>query len=1162
MLLLVALVAALSGIAATKAQPDDPVAPRADHPRLWLTADDLPRLRSWATADNPIWRDGLAPLAERMKADMDEGRVPGEDTGQRYWEAYPTESYAELFAFLSLVDPDPAARADYAARARTLLMDMIREAAKGPAAGEPYRDPEFMAPFSDRARWWGEAWPLTVDWIYPSLSADDKATIRRVFLRWADEIVTEGYNHPTPVGLINDPALVADRLALRWAGNNYFTSHMRNLGLMALALDPADDPGGELGAYAGVAAGAHLYMTDRLLRTDAAGGMAPEGFEYSPQALAYVAQFHLALRTAGVEDPARLGPQVLLDDNPFWDAVIPAHLNALSPRTTLLEGYEYWGPVYEPFWFGDGELYWAPDMIALLGPLALYDQAGGNEARLEAIRWIETHTPMGGEEMLAVDRVFYASGSSLLTAILYFMLFDPEAPAAADPRPALPTMHFAPGIGRLSVRTGWDEDASWFTYGLGWISIDHQFGDGNGFGFYRDGEWLTKGLVGYGGEYGDDDPSDDFYYPSSDQQNTLALQNDEPYSNVPGDYRSQLYLRGSQWEYVAAGDPTILALSVAPGFAYVTGDATNLYNSADEGAMDIAHASRSIAWLAPDTIVVYDRAASRTAGRFKRFWLNFPADAAVDGSRTVMTTADGQRLVVDTLLPAGAEPVVAPVDAPVDTMALGEPMRFKLMVEAPGDPSETRFLHVLQGADGGAAVSMPVALESDDGAFAGAAVGGVAVLFPVALGAPPERLRYTAPAGTTTHLVAGLAPGGGYDVAVEKGDGGVSVIVAPGTALQADAGGVLLVGSLPALIDAPPLAFSDGAVGAAPGPGAAPDSASAAVPANVTSAAPDAPRPGGLFGVPAATAGSSAAASGAGTIVFETYDEALGSRRLWRQDAAAGATAADVTLALDAAGGQAPDDWIGIAPDGEWLLLGTQRFDPECAGWPCLAVAAADLSAGEAVRTPAGVVHPEGFGAIAAGGGLVVYPAAGPHPTDLWAVARVADGPGGRWSEPVLLTGDSPYAYNHTAAISADGARVVFDCGDQPYGVEGTALCEAATDGSAFRVVLTPADAPPGYAPGGALHHPDYAPDGSIVFESRWTDGIWRLAPDTPPVPISPQFQGDAAPCVLADGRIASLWYGRPGNAGVAEIKMMTPAGAEYAMLLTDIHVEDIGCGG
>ncbi|MBI3990147.1 MAG: hypothetical protein HY347_11095 [candidate division NC10 bacterium] len=90
-------------------------------------------------------------------------------------------------------------------------------------------------------------------------------------------------------------------------------------------------------------------------------------------------------------------------------------------------------------------------------------------------------------------------------------------------------------------------------------------------------------------------------------------------------------------------------------------------------------------------------------------------------------------------------------------------------------------------------------------------------------------------------------------------------------------------------------------------------------------------------------------------------------------------------------------------------------------------------------------------------------------------------------------------------AISADGSKVVFDCGDQPFGAEGTSLCEVGTNGTGFRVVLTPADSPPGFPDTGALHSPDYAPDGSIVFEADW-DGerLWRLPVDaTEPVKIT-----------------------------------------------------------
>ena len=112
-------------------------------------------------------------------------------------------------------------------------------------------------------------------------------------------------------------------------------------------------------------------------------------------------------------------------------------------------------------------------------------------------------------------------------------------------------------------------------------------------------------------------------------------------------------------------------------------------------------------------------------------------------------------------------------------------------------------------------------------------------------------------------------------------------------------------------------------------------------------------------------------------------------------------------------------------------------------------------------------------------------------------------------------------------------------------------------------VVLTPDDAPPGAPAGGALHHPDYAPDGGIVFQASWDGRIWRLPSGaTMPEPVGPAFDNDGSPCVLADGRIASLWLGRPDGQGTYELKVMTPDGAAYAMLVTGINVEDIGCGG
>jgi len=248
------------------------------------------------------------------------------------------------------------------------------------------------------------------------------------------------------------------------------------------------------------------------------------------------------------------------------------------------------------------------------------------------------------------------------------------------------------------------------------------------------------------------------------------------------------------------------------------------------------------------------------------------------------------------------------------------------------------------------------------------------------------------------------------------------------------------------------------------------------------------------------------------------------------------------------------DQNLNISPDGKWLVLETERFDDDCAGWACVAVVAGDLSTGDVIRTNGTVLHAEGFSAIASGGNLVVYE----DDDNLWAVTRSS---GSAWGVPVELTASSPYAYNQRPAINQDGTKVVFNCTNETYSGTGC-ICEVDTDGTGFRVVLTPADSPAGLPDTADLHHPDYAPDGSIVFESDW-DGehIWRLPVGaSEPVRVG-DFNNDNSPCVLPDGRIPSLWLNRPEGASYHELKVMSADGSSHFMSVIDVDVWDIGLG-
>jgi len=825
------LMSTSSARAQTAARPVS--APVTSHPRLWVTQADLPRLRAWAVASNPMYQEGLLALATRAKQYMDENRVPGQDNGGNAYSPYYTEGYAHLFAFLSLVDPDPANRADYAQRARTLLMYVINLADQGAADDQPFRDPNFAV--SDRSRWIGVAFPLTVDWIYDSLTASDKSAIRRVFLRWIDENEDSYpnpyyFNHDLPRDPfpVNDPLLLDldddHHSALRYAMNNYFMGHARNTGLMALAFDAADDVAdplvtndatGKLTGYLRYATGSWLYMTDYALRHDNPGGMSAEGFEYMP-ALGFTLQFLWGLRTAGQDDASVWGPQVVYGDHPFWNGLAESYWRSLPP--TPVDNANY-GELYQPMWYGDGEHYYLPDHIRMFGPLGLLSALISDTQRLNTARWVQTNLPPGG----AAEIYHRARSTEDLTGgILYFLLFDPNAPALTDPRPAGFSAYFAPGQGRLLARTGSEPTARAFDYKLSWVRIDHQHADGNLFGFWRKGEWLTKERTGYGNTVA-----------ASDYKNALTVQNEPSVGSANAIYNLH-NTRGSQFNLGNTySDPLFIAHSETPNFVYALGDATALYNSRRDlifgspAYTGTAHVSRSIVWLEPDFIALYDRAETTATNRFKRFWLNLPYTPTITGTLADATTPNGQHLFVTTLLPLNATPVVTASDPTLETWALADydPMQVRLKVEAPGQPQRARFLHVLQGADANAAPAPVTLIQSISGTlFTGAVVSDTALLFPIDLGlvtsaiittgAPFIGTTYTVTANITRHLITGLRPHGGYTVVTQTVGGAFQITLTPnGVQVFADSGGVLLVDLAGALATAPEIVSAAQATG-------------------------------------------------------------------------------------------------------------------------------------------------------------------------------------------------------------------------------------------------------------------------------------------------------------------------------------------------------------
>lgn len=292
---------------------------------------------------------------------------------------------------------------------------------------------------------------------------------------------------------------------------------------------------------------------------------------------------------------------------------------------------------------------------------------------------------------------------------------------------------------------------------------------------------------------------------------------------------------------------------------------------------------------------------------------------------------------------------------------------------------------------------------------------------------------------------------------------------------------------------------------------------------------------------------------GAGHIVY-TIGNAL-----YRLAVQAGAVPEDITARLDSQASGSENDWISISADGQWLLVATDRFDPECVGWPCVVILPAEGGQATAVRAGGAIIHSEDVAALSPDGSQIVFIQQGTHEQDLWITQREGDS----WSAPQEITADSPFTYNNQPSFAPDGQKLVFNCGPVPYVQEGTAVCEVRNDGTYLRVAISPEQN------GDATHHvssPSYAPDGSLLFEANWQgEQLWRLAIDSTLTQVSPQFSNDNSPCVLPDGRIVSLWLGRDGNgSGFHEIKLLSADATAYTMLLTDQDVLDVGfgCGG
>ncbi len=251
--------------------------------------------------------------------------------------------------------------------------------------------------------------------------------------------------------------------------------------------------------------------------------------------------------------------------------------------------------------------------------------------------------------------------------------------------------------------------------------------------------------------------------------------------------------------------------------------------------------------------------------------------------------------------------------------------------------------------------------------------------------------------------------------------------------------------------------------------------------------------------------------------------------------------------------GSGTDFWINISPNGEWLLLESTRLNNDCGSWACLIYGKRDLSEFSAVETiNDGLIHPEGFSAISSDGKIIMAQMSLNNRFDLVLSRRT----GNRWSEPEVITSNSPSNNNRMPAISTNGQEIVFNCGES--------ICISNIDGSSMITLINPSNRAEITAVGSA----DFDPlSNDIIFEGDDnSERIWRYNRTNSTMQlVNSTHTNDNSPCVLSDGRIASLWLNRVGNSnGSHELKIMSASALSHFMAAENVDISDLGlgCGG
>ena len=191
-----------------------------------------------------------------------------------------------------------------------------------------------------------------------------------------------------------------------------------------------------------------------------------------------------------------------------------------------------------------------------------------------------------------------------------------NADVTATKLDGLGTAYYAPGIGELYARSGWDTHATWINLIAGPYTQSHAHQDQGSLMIYKDG-WLAYDPVV---------ESHSGLTQQVDAHGLLRIDDGGPVSQKQGTSSQMLALhKGTGWLHAAA-------------------DITPVYDG------KVGKVQREIVYLEPDCIVIYDRVTS-TSSQNQIWSLAFPAMPTIAGTQTSMT-ASGHTLHIERVTPS------------------------------------------------------------------------------------------------------------------------------------------------------------------------------------------------------------------------------------------------------------------------------------------------------------------------------------------------------------------------------------------------------------------------------------------------------------------------------------------------------------------------------